>query len=212
MKNILIADADTDDLRAYAEVLRAEGFDVVAVPSGNQALQLAALGTLPDLAVLQVDLPDISGLKVAQELQSLGVSSLFVSRFAQRELVDQARCEGALGYLVKPVEGEALLAAVRVALELANELNELEASRERLTAAQQLNRKISIAIGIYMARYNLGEEEAFEEIRAYARSQRTRLANLCEEIVTGHDRAHRLLNQIQQHGRCRRRGGESKSH
>ena len=84
MKNILIADADTEDLRAYAEVLKAEGFDVVAVPSGHQALQLAALGTLPDLAVLQVDLPDVSGLKVAQELQSLGVSSLFVSRFAQR--------------------------------------------------------------------------------------------------------------------------------
>ncbi len=40
----------------------------------------------------------------------------------------------------------------------------------RLSASQKLSRKISIAIGIYMARYNLTEDQAFNEIRAYVSS------------------------------------------
>ncbi|BAN70154.1 ANTAR domain-containing response regulator [endosymbiont of unidentified scaly snail isolate Monju] len=204
-KKILIADIDENDLQGYKEAFEEEEFDVVTVRSGRQALELAALGPLPDLAVIFVDLPDVSGLHVAQELQSLGVSSIFLSRVAHKEMVDQARYEGALGYLVKPVKPFALVAAVHVALDLANELRDLEISRERLSAAQKLNQKISLAIGIYMAQYHLSEDQAFEEIRAYARSQRMRLATLCQEIVEGHNRAHRLLGCIKEHCAVKRR-------
>ena len=142
----------------------------------------------------------MAALDIARELRRLAVPSLFVASVMERELVAQARCEGAFGYLLRPVAPAALVAAVCVALDLADKLRELEASRERLSASQKLSRKISIAIGIYMARYNLTEDQAFNEIRAYARSQRTQMAKLCEEIVEGHSRVHRLLCCIKEHG------------
>ncbi len=68
----MIIDSEKEDLQAYANALHKEGYEVATIGSGKQALELAGLGGLPDLAVIQVCLPDISGLKVAQELQSLG--------------------------------------------------------------------------------------------------------------------------------------------
>lgn len=65
---ILVADDDDDSRRFAVAVLERAGFDVVASTTGTHALQLART-TVPDVIVLDVDLPDVDGFEVCERLQ-----------------------------------------------------------------------------------------------------------------------------------------------
>jgi CheY-like chemotaxis protein len=65
----LFIDDDVNAREGYAAYLTASGFDVYAVPAGEQALRVVA-GWLPHLIVLDLGLPDIDGWEVARRLKS----------------------------------------------------------------------------------------------------------------------------------------------
>src|SRR5579871_5316537 len=116
---ILYAD-DTEAQRyAVSRVLRRAGFEVVEAVTGRQALEL--LSTSPDLVVLDVNLPDISGLEVCRRIKSaeataripvLQVSASFVNTEARVAGLEG----GADAYLVQPIAPEELVATIRALL------------------------------------------------------------------------------------------------
>lgn len=88
--------------RAYTE--RVAGFDVVGVANnGAEALQLVEQ-VRPDLVILDIFLPDMSGLEVLTELRrrQLTVDAIMVTAARDVESVRQAMAGGALRYIVKP--------------------------------------------------------------------------------------------------------------
>jgi two-component system KDP operon response regulator KdpE len=64
---ILIAEDDSTTRWALAALLRAEGYQAVAVTNGREAVQ-AALTVRPDLVIVDYGLPDMSGLDVVEEI------------------------------------------------------------------------------------------------------------------------------------------------
>jgi PAS domain S-box-containing protein len=116
---ILCAD-DTDAQRyAISRVLRRAGYNVIEASTGKQALEMAATG--PDLVVLDVNLPDISGIEVCRQIKSreatsrtpvLQVSATLVSTDARVAGLEG----GADAYLVQPIEPDELTATVRALL------------------------------------------------------------------------------------------------
>jgi len=108
---------DTEAQRyAVSRVLRRAGFEVLEASTGRQALEMTQAG--PDLVVLDVNLPDISGIEVCKQIKAsestAGVPVLQVSA----TLVDTkdriAGLEGgADAYLVQPIDPEELIATVR---------------------------------------------------------------------------------------------------
>jgi response regulator of citrate/malate metabolism len=88
--------------RAYTE--RVLGFDVVGVAhSGSEALE-AAERLRPDLVVLDIYLPDLSGLEVLQQLRARqsAVDVIMVTAARDVESLRAAMAGGALRYIVKP--------------------------------------------------------------------------------------------------------------
>ena len=74
LKTVLLADDDEDFRCLLAELLTAEGFRVIDVPSGEQALAFLdratkASGRSPDLLVLDLMMPKVSGIEVLQKLR-----------------------------------------------------------------------------------------------------------------------------------------------
>ena len=65
-----------------------------------------------------------------------------------------------------------------------------------LTTALEKNREISVAIGIFMERLQLSETDAFETLRAFARSERRKLAQVAQELVRATDRRNELIENI----------------
>ena len=115
----LVADADREARELSAAALRRIGFDVSKAATGAQALKLA-LREPPVLAVLEVRLPDISGLELAARLReerSAPLSIVFTS-CDRTEPLDRVAglLLGADDYLVKPVDPDELLARARAVL------------------------------------------------------------------------------------------------
>jgi response regulator of citrate/malate metabolism len=107
MIQVLVVDDDFMVASIHARfVERTPGFEVVGTArSGAEALQLHA-ELSPELLLLDVHLPDMSGLDVLQRLRSAGsaVGVVMVTAERDAEAVRAALHGGALQYLVKPFE------------------------------------------------------------------------------------------------------------
>jgi DNA-binding NarL/FixJ family response regulator len=98
---------------AVARDLAAAGYEVVAaVGEGRQAVR-AARAVRPDVAVVDLQLPDISGVEVTGQLAQAGARVLILSASGEQEDVLEAVKAGATGYLVKSAAREEFLDAVR---------------------------------------------------------------------------------------------------
>jgi DNA-binding NtrC family response regulator len=68
MAHLLLVDDDSDLVEAFAEILRAEGHDVKTAASGEEGLRALRAEPLPDLVVLDVDMPIMGGPAMAHEM------------------------------------------------------------------------------------------------------------------------------------------------
>lgn len=99
---VLVADDDAD-IRALVELsVRRAGHQVVASVGDGAAALAAALTHRPDLAVLDVAMPEASGLQVCRALAGQPVKVLLLSADAQDSAVRAGLDAGADGYLPKP--------------------------------------------------------------------------------------------------------------
>lgn len=116
---ILNVDDNEPGRYAITRVLRQAGFQVREAATAAEALN--CLSQPPDLVILDVNLPDMSGLEVAQRIKANPVTAhipvIHVSATSV-EHADQVRGlrSGAEGYLVEPVPGDHLLALVEALL------------------------------------------------------------------------------------------------
>ena len=102
--------------RGVQDMLEADG-DVVVVGEGSTAAEaMARVPALrPDVAVLDVRLPDGDGVTVCRDLRSRmpGLACLMLTSFADDEALFDAIMAGASGYVLKQIRGNDLLGAVR---------------------------------------------------------------------------------------------------
>jgi len=117
MSKILVVEDEADLARALAINLRKEGHDVVHVPRGDAAVA-AVMREEPDLVLLDVMLPGMSGLDVCRMLRSRGVSVPVVMLTARSEEVDLVvGLEiGADDYVTKPFGLRELIARINARL------------------------------------------------------------------------------------------------
>jgi len=113
---ILLVDDEPLISDSLSYSLRREGFDVVAVTEGGQALK-AVQEQKPDLVVLDVMLPDMSGLEVCRRLRTNNPIPVIMLT-ARGEEVDRVLGleVGADDYLAKPFSFRELLARIRATL------------------------------------------------------------------------------------------------
>ncbi|GAC1587094.1 MAG: hypothetical protein NVS3B21_01700 [Acidimicrobiales bacterium] len=118
--SVIVADDHEDDRFLIRRALEREGsFDVVAeAHTGAQAVSLATLHQ-PDLAVVDLAMPDLDGLMTTGALRNASPATTVVvlSNFGSARMADPARLAGAAAYLEKSTPPKALVAAILAALE-----------------------------------------------------------------------------------------------
>jgi len=193
---LLVADDDPITLATLSRGLRAANYNVLTATNGNDAVRIGCRDK-PDLAILDIRMPGLFGIEAARQLRDrAGIGSIFLSAYAEREVVELATKEGALGYVVKPVSPMQLIPAIRAALERAADLRRLQENREALTQALENNREISIAIGMGMQRFDLTKPIAFEIFRSYSRSHQIKMVDLARRLSLKGTGRNTLLNKI----------------
>lgn len=140
MHRLLIVDDHPLFREGLKAILRRDpGFSVVAEAGGSaEALRLAKTSR-PDLAVLDISLPDRSGIQLARELRTMlpDIAILMVSMHAKADYVSEAVKAGAQGYLTKDAATQRLLEGLRAVAEGTFYLDpalSMEVSRELLVS------------------------------------------------------------------------------
>jgi DNA-binding response OmpR family regulator len=112
---IVVADDEADIRRLIAFTLRRRGYDVLEATAGDTALELVRQER-PDLVLLDVMMPGLSGLEVAQALRDDAATSaipiIILSAKGQAAEVEAGLHTGAQAYLVKPFAPQELAARV----------------------------------------------------------------------------------------------------
>src|SRR5476649_2037065 len=134
VSSILVVD-DSDEIRSLFSIcLRREGYEVLEAATGQQGLKLAHT-RFPDLVLLDVRLPDISGVEVCRQIKAdPALKDVFVALCSGEATSDDHKVSGlqtgADEYLVKPFGLQELLARVQTLLSLRNTAAALRAREE----------------------------------------------------------------------------------
>jgi PAS domain S-box-containing protein len=137
---ILYVDDDQVVRQLVTPLFRRAGFVVREAGTGREALRLAA--ERPDLIILDVQLPDVSGFEVCRRIKAEpGTATIPVLHLSGEYISSEDRVQGleggADGYLVKPVAPEVLLASVRSLLRIKQAEEDLRASHDLLRAVTE---------------------------------------------------------------------------
>jgi CheY-like chemotaxis protein len=113
---VLLVDDNVNTLARAKTVLSAACVVVGTVTSGHDALEAAA-SLSPDVVVLDISMPGMTGFELAQRLRAAGSTAqlVFLTVHEEEELVLAAKNTGALGYVAKRRLGADLEKAVREA-------------------------------------------------------------------------------------------------
>ena len=110
-----------DDLTPVMTALLRESFDVVGIVSDGQAALESTLKLSPDLVVLAISMPGMSGIEIAQELKRRGNNAkiVFLTVHEDSDILARSLAAGGLGYVAK----------VRMDIDLIPAINEAFADR-----------------------------------------------------------------------------------
>ena len=113
---VLLVD-DNQAILARVETVLSSACQVVGSATDGKTAVSAALALQPDVVVLDISMPGMSGFEVAAKLRTEGSSAavVFLTVHDQEELITTAKQSGGMGYVVKPRISSGLLTAVREA-------------------------------------------------------------------------------------------------
>jgi two-component system, cell cycle response regulator DivK len=115
-KTIMIVEDNELNMKLFDDLLRAHGYDTLPMRNGHDALE--ALKTRrPDLIIMDIQLPEISGLEVTRIIkQDEGLKHIpvvAVTAFAMKGDEERIRQGGCEGYMSKPISVAAFVETVR---------------------------------------------------------------------------------------------------
>jgi len=150
--SILVVDDTPANLQVLAGMLKDRGYKVRPVPSGKLALQAARCDP-PDLILLDINMPDMNGYQVCEQLKTddklQGIPVIFISALTEPWDKVKAFAMGGVDYLTKPFQMEELHARVethlklhRLQIELEEYSHHLEQARARIQLDLELARGV----------------------------------------------------------------------
>lgn len=118
-KTVLVVEDNELNMKLFHDLLEASGYNIVETRNGLEAMDLAR-SHRPDLILMDIQLPEVSGLEVTkwlkedEELRSIPV--IAVTAFAMKGDEERIRQGGCEAYLSKPISVTKFLETVKVYL------------------------------------------------------------------------------------------------
>jgi response regulator NasT len=111
------------------------------------------------------------------------VPAVVVTHKRSLDIVERAMRDHVMAYLIEPLNPRELLPAMALAMQRADQLEELRQEVEDLQQALADRRVIERAKGALMAMKDLSEQDAYVELRTSAQQRRIRMAKVAREIL-----------------------------
>ena len=169
------------DIRAMVE--RAGHIVCGECGNGNRAIALARQ-MLPDMAILDVMMPELDGIETARALHSLNIPVVMLTAYSQPNIVKRAENVYVCGYLVKPVSEQNLMATLRIAYA---RWKDMQSMRQELAETRELlqqQKTIARAKAIFANKQRISEQAAHQQMIQDAMKHRISLVELSRQIIS----------------------------
>lgn len=146
--DILVVDDSNSASKLLVDILAAEGHQVRVANSGQLAMS-SVMKLLPDLILLDVQMPGIDGFKVCrwikEDAKLKGIPVIFISAASNVKDIVMGFHSGGVDYITKPYQVEEVLARVNTQLELKRQKEMLE---QRTAELEDALAKVKVLSGI----------------------------------------------------------------
>ena len=158
------------------------GHEVVAEASnGREALNLIESGN-PDVAILDIKMPDMDGVSVAKKISSR-VPVIFLTAYTSRQLIEEAKDSGVIAYLTKPFREGDLAPAIELAVSQFLKTSQLTQHVTRLQEQLENRKVIEKAKGLLMAHEKLTEIQAYRKLQKISMEKNRTMKAVAEAII-----------------------------
>lgn len=135
-QKILVVEDNELNLKLFCDLLRAHGYEAEPVRDGREAVERAR-GFAPDLVVMDIQMPHVSGLELIEQLKGdpdlRRTPIMAVTAYAAKGDEERIREAGAEGYVSKPISVVRFVEAVRALLAAPREEEEKAMAEVRVT-------------------------------------------------------------------------------
>lgn len=193
---ILIADDRPDNVELVRDVLSMEGYRVVTAVDGQQALDRIR-EHLPDLVLLDLDMPRLNGYQVCEQLKADPVTAdipiLMLTAWSAPDQRVKGLQLGAEDYMAKPFDYRELLARVKTRLRAKREADNLRAMQQ--TIRQTFERYVPVHVVEQLlanpTEVNLGGKQQevtalFADLRGYTKMSEILSVEELVDVLNGH--------------------------
>ncbi|HTB68838.1 MAG TPA: response regulator [Steroidobacteraceae bacterium] len=170
---VFVVDDDVSVRESLGPLLRSEGWQTEVFASARQFLERPRLAA-PSCLVLDVTLPDLDGLELQRLIgtKRLDMPIIFITGHGDVPMSVRAMKAGAIEFLTKPLDTEALLSAIRLAIARSEttltQEAQLRALRERCTSLSSREREVMELVVRGHLNKQIGGELGISEITVKA--------------------------------------------
>jgi len=183
MTRVVIADDESIIRLDLKELLEDAGYEVVGeAADGEEAIQLIR-ELQPELALVDIKMPQVDGLTVAEEVHDTSTKVVILTAFSQRDLIETARDAGVTAYLVKPFRASEILPKL-AAIVSGQSTTEVLGSVDDKLETRDLVQQAKLFL---MDARDMTEPEAFDFIQQTAMKSRSRMRDVAVLILRGDD-------------------------
>jgi len=182
---IIIADDEPITRMDIYEILTEAGYDVVGqAADGFKAVELCR--TLkPDIAIMDIKMPHLDGLKASKIIvnEDLVDSVILLTAYSGREFIEEAKVAGVIGYIVKPIVENTLIAEIEIAVSRGKELKQIKGEMNKAQNEIAKRKAIDSAKKILMKRHNISEDGAYKKLRNESMNVRISIYDMALSII-----------------------------
>ncbi len=185
MYRAVIADDEPLIKLDIKEILELNGYEVVGEAlDGFDAVELCRLHR-PDFVIMDVKMPLLDGIRAAEIInrEKLAGCVILLTAYSDKSMALQASKAEVMGYLVKPIDENALIPAIEVALHKRDEMERLNDEYEKMKLALESRKILDRAKGILMDQRGMSEMSAYHYIRKVAMDKECTIAQVAEMII-----------------------------
>ena len=181
--SILLADDEAPVLDMMTAILKSFGHKVIAsAGNGPDAIRLAD-ETQPDLVILDVGMPGMDGISVAEKiLAKRSVPIVIVTGVTKDEAIERAGKLAIQSYLIKPFSKEQLHSAIRLAVVRHHNSQTDRNKIAELTSEIEISKIINRAVELLIGKFGIDRSEAMEKLEAAAQARSCSVADAAKAI------------------------------
>ncbi len=183
---VLIAEDDDNARSLLVDLLSTLGYAVVAeVSTGREAIERAK-DVLPDVVLLDVHMPDGSGIEAAEQITQT-VPGVAVVLFSGDESVTLSEHEvtatAAIAFLPKPAPPRVLDSTIKLAAQRAKEFATAKHDADAARQALEHRKTIERAKGILMRRTGASEQEAYRILQRTSQDRSVPMVEIAKAVL-----------------------------